>query len=276
MENKTLQKVDTMLDNEKLIITATTANSWIYPDVKNWAENTDTLVEDAISCAEAGASILHVHLPRGQEKEVVDRIRDKTDAIIQAGMSSYHVNKRTPDFKAKPDLISCILNHHAELFPSGIFDVLHPIEEFEVYGKKCNEYGVKAEWEVWNCGSWWMLKYIEEKGWFTGQHITTMFFGWPGSSWSPPTIDAYLYRLRYKPENCKYSVSVMGEEQPRLLSTVIANGGHIRVGTEDNPFITPSVPAKNNAEIIKKWVNFSKEMGREVADPSEARKILKL
>ncbi len=40
----------------KLVITATTANSWIYPDVKNWAQTTDKLIEDEIQCAKAGAA----------------------------------------------------------------------------------------------------------------------------------------------------------------------------------------------------------------------------
>ena len=51
-----------MKELPKLVITATTANSWLYPDLKNWAQTTDDLVESAVKCAEAGASILHIHL----------------------------------------------------------------------------------------------------------------------------------------------------------------------------------------------------------------------
>ncbi|MBA7666080.1 3-keto-5-aminohexanoate cleavage enzyme [subsurface metagenome] len=50
----------------------------------------------------------------------------------------------------------------------------------------------------------------------------------------------------------------------------------MRIGTEDYPFLKESVPAKDNAEIVLRMVNISKEMGRETADPSEARKILGL
>ena len=46
------------------------------------------------------------------------------------------------------------------------------------------------------------------------------------------------------------------------------------VGTEDYSFIKKGVPAKANAELVSIMVRISKEMGREVADPSEARKIL--
>jgi len=72
----------------KIIITATTANSWIYPEVKNWAQTTDQLIDDVVECYEAGAAVAHVHLPRGEEVETVKRIRERCDIIIQAGMSS--------------------------------------------------------------------------------------------------------------------------------------------------------------------------------------------
>jgi len=259
----------------KLIITATTANSWLNPDLKNWPLNTDQLIEEAINCAESGASILHVHLPRSPEAtEVVAKIRERTDAIIQAGMSSYPIEERTTDFEAKPDMVSIILNHHDEHFPEMHVNRLHPLEEFEGYSGKCREYGVKPEWEVWHTGSYWNLRYMIDRGWFEGPHVLTLFFGWPGGTWSPPTPDSYLYRVRHMPENCLHTVSVMGEEQTEIATLAIAMGGNVRVGTEDYPFIREGVPAKNNAELVERMVGISREMGREVANPSEARKII--
>jgi 3-keto-5-aminohexanoate cleavage enzyme len=62
----------------------------------------------------------------------------------------------------------------------------------------------------------------------------------------------------------------------RLLVFVLTHGGNIRVGTEDYPFISKGVSAKNNAEIVKNYVAICNHVGRDVADPSEARKILVL
>jgi len=76
------------------------------------------------------------------------------------------------------------------------------------------------------------------------------------------------------PQNCLYSVSIMGEEQTKIAMLALTHGGNIRVGTEDYPFIENNVPAKNNAEIVEKFVSISKYVGREVADPTEARKII--
>lgn len=77
-----------MKENQKIIITVTTANSLVYPELKNWAETTEQLIEDVVECCEAGAAIAHVHLPRGGEIETVKKIRERCNIIIQAGVSS--------------------------------------------------------------------------------------------------------------------------------------------------------------------------------------------
>jgi 3-keto-5-aminohexanoate cleavage enzyme len=264
-----------MID-EKLIITATTANSWIYPDLKNWALSTDALIEDVVQCAEAGAAIAHVHLPTGEESETVKQIREKSDIIIQAGMSSYPIQERTAIFDARPDMLSVILNHHDEYFTDQVVHQLHPMEELEEYCVKCRETKIAPEWEVWHTGSFWNLGYLIDRNLVDPPHILTLFFGWPGGTWSPPTIDEYMHRVKYIPENCVHSVSVMGSGQAAIVLAAIQRGGNIRVGTEDYPFIRTDVPAENNAEIVSQAVSVAKEVGREVADVSEARKILGL
>jgi len=265
-----------MIEYEKMIITATTANSWIYPDLKNWADTTDALIEDVVKCYEAGAAIAHVHLPRGEEIETVKRIRERCDIIIQAGMSSYPIEERAPDFHAKPDMLSAILNHHDEHFTKISVNQIHDLDELEQYCITCEKFDIKPEWEAWNIGSYWNLNYLIEKNLLKAPYILTLFFNWPGGTWSPPTADEYLHRIKYMPENCLHTISVMGEEQTKIAVMSITNGGNVRVGTEDYPFLKGSVPAKDNAEIVLRMVKISKEMGRETADPSEARKILGL
>lgn len=261
---------------EKLIITATTANSWIYPDLKNWAGNDKDLVEDAVKCAEAGAAVIHIHLPRGREVDVVKRLRDRTEALVQAGMSSEPIPDRKGDFTARPDMMSVILNHHAEQFTEVEVNRLHPVSELEEYCKRCRDSGIKPEWEVWNSGSYWNLRYLRDKGLLDPPSILTLFFGWPGGTWSPSTPEEFLHRVHTMPDDCRYAISVMGEEQTLIAILSIARGGNVRVGTEDWPFLRPGVKAKNNAEIITRMVGLAREIGREIASPQEARKILGL
>lgn len=263
---------------KKIIITATTANSWIYPEVKNWAESFDDLVKDVVQCYEEGAAIVHVHLPIDREIELVNRIREQCDVILQAGVSNEPISKRLEAFKARPELMSVSLNHHARSFPQINVDVLHPMRELEEYSMMLKDAGIKPCWEVWHHGSFWNLKYLIEKkliDW-CDPHVVTLFFNWPGGLWSPPNYDEYMHRKNYMPSNCAHTVSVMGEPQMKLLVFVLTHGGNIRVGTEDYPFLKKDVLAKNNAEIVHQYVDICKHTGREVADPSEARKILNL
>ncbi len=267
-----------MKSYQKIIITATLANSWIYPEVKNWPQTTDKLVDDIVACYEAGATIVHVHLPRGEEVETVRRIRESCDVIIQAGMSSESIPQRKGDFEAQPEMISVMLTHHAEHFTQTTVDVLHPLSELEEYCKKCKSYNIKPEWEVWHQGSYWNLNFLINKGLldWSKPHFLTLFFNWPGGTWSASTYDEYMHRKKYIPSNSVHSVSVMGEDQMKLLVFVLTHGGNIRVGTEDYPFLKKGVPAKNNAEIVRNYVSLCDHVGREIADSSEARKILGL
>ncbi|MHA1933540.1 MAG: 3-keto-5-aminohexanoate cleavage protein [Promethearchaeota archaeon] len=267
-----------MNEYQKIIITATTANSLVYPEVKNWAQTDEKLIEDVVECCEAGAAIAHIHLPKGNEVEIVKQIREKCDIIIQAGMSSELISQRNNIFDAKPDMISVMLNHHSEHFPKNRVNVLHPLEELEAYCIKLKNLDIVPEWEVWHSGSFWNLNHLIEKGLLehTNQHILTLFFNWPGGTWSPATHIEYMHRRRFLPFNSVHTVSVMGEEQMKLLVFALTHGGNIRVGTEDNPFIKKGVPAKNNAEIVENYISICRHVRRDVADPSEARKILGL
>jgi uncharacterized protein (DUF849 family) len=76
-----------------------------------------------------------------------------------------------------------------------------------------------------------------------------------------------------------YVWSVIGAGYPaefNLATLGIMMGGHARVGFEDNIFIEKGVLAKSNAELVEKVVRIAGELGREIATPDEARKILGL
>jgi 3-keto-5-aminohexanoate cleavage enzyme len=61
-----------------------------------------------------------------------------------------------------------------------------------------------------------------------------------------------------------------------MITMSLIMGGHVRVGFEDNVYLYPGVPAKSNAELVEKAVHLANELGREVASPDEARRILGL
>lgn len=61
-----------------------------------------------------------------------------------------------------------------------------------------------------------------------------------------------------------------------MVAHTIAVGGHVRIGMEDCPYVEDGVYAKTNAELVEKAVRIAREIGREIASPEEARRIVGL
>ena len=61
-----------------------------------------------------------------------------------------------------------------------------------------------------------------------------------------------------------------------MATAAILMGGHVRVGFEDNVYLSKGVPARSNGELVEKAARIARELGREVASPDEARAILGL
>jgi 3-keto-5-aminohexanoate cleavage enzyme len=82
---------------------------------------------------------------------------------------------------------------------------------------------------------------------------------------------------RHLPAGANWNASVMDpQEHWKVLTAVIAAGGHVRVGMEDNPFLRPGEYARTNAELVEKITRIARELGREIASPAEAREIIGL
>jgi 3-keto-5-aminohexanoate cleavage enzyme len=61
-----------------------------------------------------------------------------------------------------------------------------------------------------------------------------------------------------------------------VITTAILLGGNVRVGFEDNIYLSRGMPAKSNAEMVEKAVRIARELDREIASPEEARAMLRL
>ena len=154
------------------------------------------------------------------------------------------------------------------------FHVLHPRQELIQYMRLCAEDGVRPEFEVWSTGSIWNLSYLIAQGAVKPPYFTTLFFGWPGGAWSPPTVEEYLYRRRFLPQGSVVNVSIMGPEQIGILSAAIVGGDHVRVGTEDYPFRGGAIAATH--ELVAAAADMARSVGRRVATPAETRQIIGL
>jgi 3-keto-5-aminohexanoate cleavage enzyme len=78
------------------------------------------------------------------------------------------------------------------------------------------------------------------------------------------------------PSESTFTVSGIGRAQFQMAAASIIAGGHVRVGFEDNIYLEKGVLAKSNAELVSKAAKLAKELGRQIATPEEARRILGL
>ena len=255
---------------EPLMIIATPNICWLHPEVE-YPKTPEAIAEEAVLCRKAGATILHTH---AEERwiETIDAVRAKTDIIIQLGMSSLPVKDRLDVFTHKGDMISVIANHHDEAFAQLNNNILHTREEMEEYIALSQKYGTVIEWEVWHTGSIWNLNYLIEKGLLKAPIVTTFFIGWPGGTWSPATIEEYMYRRKYMPKGCTVNVSVMDKNRIEILTAAILMGDHVRVGTEDYPFLKDGRPGKTH-EIVQEVADLAKALGRPLATIEEAKEM---
>ncbi len=258
---------------QPLIIIATPNVCWLNPEV-DYPRTPQAIAEEAALCRQNGAAILHTHA-EGKWKETIAAVRARCDIIVQCGMSSLPILERMAVYENKADMISVILNHHDEAFTVADFNVLHPREELAEYARLCKQYDVVPEWEVWHAGSVWNLNYLIGRKLLKLPCVTTLFFGWPGGTWSPPTVDEYLCRRALMPEGCVCNVSIMGPEQRDILAAAIVHGDHVRVGTEDYPFDHNGKLAPTH-ELVRETAEMARAFGRPLATVKQARKMIGL
>ena len=200
-------------------------------------------------------------------------MRDRCDILVQCGMSSLPVAARMDVFRQHADMVSVILNHHDEAFARTDFHVLHPREELAEYARLCRDNDVVPEFEVWHHGSIWNLRWLIERELVKPPYVTTLFFGWPGGTWSPPTVEEYLYRRRSMPDGCVCTVSVMGVQQADVAAAAVAHGDHVRVGTEDYPRARDGGVAATH-ELVAEAAGIARAAGRPLATVAQARQVI--
>ena len=142
------------------------------------------------------------------------------------------------------------------------------------------ENNTKPEFELYDVGHIYNLNFLVRRGiikfpvWL--QFVTGILGG----------IGANLEEVMHMKQTAdrllgadNYIWSVIGAGYPaefHLATLGMMMGGHARVGFEDNIFIEKGVLAKSNGELVEKVVRIARELGREIATPDEARKILGL
>jgi uncharacterized protein (DUF849 family) len=91
----------------------------------------------------------------------------------------------------------------------------------------------------------------------------------------PATVENLLYLQSKIPAGSTWSAFGIGRAHMPILYAALALGGHVRVGLEDNVYLSKGVKASNVA-LVERAANAVRVFGKEPASPAEAREILGL
>lgn len=289
---------------DKLIITVTCDSTHSYPGNRNCPEPTDTqgVAKEYARSVNAGAAIAHTHgsyrheakpQPDGRRppipvlegwQDIVETIRAQCRPILQFGLASMPIEEKIRLWKLGADMNSTWFTAQHEYFQQ---DPAYP--PYEVYGafnlaslkqlaRTANEQGVKLEVEAFHTGSFWQVQELrKEEGLLPDPLWISLFLGWPGGSWTPPTVGSLQYLVANLPPRANWNLSCMTPAVYwPLITHAIALGGHVRVGMEDCPYLEDGTLVQSNAVLVEKAVRIAHELGRDIASPEEARKMIGL
>ena len=134
------------------------------------------------------------------------------------------------------------------------------------------ERGIKPECEVFDKGMIDLALKAAKKG-----HIDyPIHFDFVLGVQMTATVRDLVYMATSIPAGCTWTATGIGKTAWDIAAATIAMGGHVRVGFEDNVYMSKGVLAKSNGEMVERVVQMAKLMNREVATPAEARQILGL
>ncbi|MBP1948376.1 BKACE family enzyme [Virgibacillus litoralis] len=268
---------------EKLIITVATTGAVTTRDNSPYLPITpEEIANEVFDSYKAGASIAHIHvrdvngnpsMDFEKFQETVERIKDKCDIIINltsSGGLNLKEEERLKVCELAPEFAS--LDAGSMNFGPSVFINSPPF--LEKLSNNMNEYNVKPEIEVFDTGMINNALMLAKKGLIKPPFHFQFVLGVPGGMTANPKNLIHL--VDSIPSGSTWSVIGIGKHQLAMNTLGIVLGGHVRVGMEDNVFYKKDELAKTNAQFVERIVRISGELGREVADVNETRKILGL
>lgn len=270
---------------EKLIITAAISGAEVTKEHNpNVPYTIEECVREAGLAYEAGASIIHLHVRKDdgtptQDKDrfkaVMDAIHAKyPDVIIQpstGGAVGMTNDERLQPTELNPEMatLDCgTLNFGGD----EIFE--NTENTIKYFGEKMIDRDIKPELEVFDKSMIDMALRLHKKGFIKSPMHFDFVMGVNGGI--SGTLRDFVFLRESIPADATYTVAGIGRFEFPLATAAIIDGGHVRVGFEDNTMIARGVVAESNGQLVEKVVRLAKELGREIANPTEAREILGL
>lgn len=299
--------------NDTVIITcALTGGMTVPAQSKAIPITVDQIVEEGVKAAEAGASVLHVHVrEEATGRPVADldlferalsELRKHTDAVLQpttGGGRGMTVEERASVLKFRPEMAT----FNAGSFNFGLFPVAArdlPFADWEreylegttdyifrntfadmtYMAEQMRQSDTRPEIEVYDVGQIYNLEQLVKDGVLEAPFNLQFVLGVLGANAAEP--DQLIHMLRTAErvlgkDSFTWSaagVGYRGEFNLAALSLML--GGNVRVGLEDNLRVSKREPATSNAQLVTKVADLAAMFDRTPATPDEARAHLGL
>ena len=270
---------------EKLIITAaicgaevTKAHNPAVPYTK------EEMVREAKAAFDAGAAVIHVHVreddgtptqSKARFAEILPAIQEACPGAIlipsTGGATGMSPKERLQPTELMPEMAT--LDCGTCNFGDDIF--VNDMPTMRAFGQRMIENGIKPEYECFEIGHLDTVLNMAAKGQVPGAPMQFNFvLGVAGCT--PATVDNLAFMVNKIPAGSTWTVTGVGRGAWPMAAAGIIMGGHVRVGFEDNIYLARGHKAASNGELVEKVVRLAKELGREIATPADARRILGL
>src|SRR5580700_6558778 len=252
--------------------------------------------EEARRAYEAGASVVHIHARNDDGTPTFSpatfaRIREevtKRSPVLlnfSTGTVLDDVSDQTTYIReSRPEIAALNMgtmnySKYSEKRKAFVFDMVFA----NTYAKivellsAMNEAGVKPELECFDTGHtqgvWPLLDMGVLKRPLQFSFIVNVLGG------IPPTVESLQLQkkiaLDLAPDS-EWEVIGISHCQWRMLATALVLGGNVRVGLEDNLYLSTGTMAKSNGELVEVAARMVRDVGRTVASVDQAREILTL
>jgi len=266
----------------------------------------DQIAAAAVEAAAAGAAIAHIHVRdpatgKGSRdvslyRDVVERIRASgTDVVLNltAGMGGDLVlggdEAPLPFDETGTDLAGATerLAHVEALLPEictldcgsmnfaagGDYVLVNTPGILRAMAKRVRELGVRPELEVFDTGHLVLVKEMIAEGLFDDPVLIQLCTGIPYGA--PDDLLTLLAMVNQLPPGAIFSTFSIGRMQIPFVAQAALAGGNVRVGLEDNLYLSRGHLA-SNGELVERAVQILEGMNARVLGPDEVREKLRL
>jgi uncharacterized protein (DUF849 family) len=270
-----------------------------HPDLPVTPEQISNAV---ILAAKAGAAVAHIHVRDPETgkgardvklfRQVVERVRESdTDVIINltAGMGgAWFPDEKNPslpgpgtDVVGPEERLAHVEALRPEICSLDCGTMNFGDDEIYINTPNClwkmaelvQGWGVKPELEVFDLGQIWLASQMCARGVIDSPPLFQICLGIP---WGAPADTESMMAMRNAlPADASWAGFGIARMEMPMVAQAVLMGGNVRVGLEDNLYLSKGVLA-SNAQLVESAVSIIESLGSRVVGPEEARAQLGL